>query len=232
MNGLFKQEEACHHSGSGYHPKYLYERFSQVHFLMELGNEIGHGDIDEACRADCKERDKCLFEDSREQKDYDCSKNGGQRGKEIVPKGLLRPPSSMEEYCELPDFLGDLMENDCNRSRNPHRDADKEAHRDCHAVEQIVHGISEDGEVDHRMYAFLMTEMRLMPENESLKNEERQNTDEDIRPDCSSVMLRHDLRENMNKHVPEECTDRKTDEIGERLLQTLCFYGKREYTYE
>src|SRR3990167_7513592 len=135
MNGLFKQEEACHHGCSGYHPKHLYERFSQVHFLMKLGDKVGHGDIDEACRADCKERDECFLEVSREQENDDCSKNGGQRGKEIVPKGLLRAPSSMEQDCELPDFLGDLMENDCNRSRNPHREADKEAHCDRHAVE-------------------------------------------------------------------------------------------------
>ena len=36
----------------------------------------------------------------------------------------------------------------------------------------------------------------------------------------------------MDEYVSEKRTDGKTDEIGERLLQTLCLYGKREYANE
>src|SRR3989344_3869902 len=112
---LLKEQEAVHENNAEEKDDKLEHALFKTDGLMEFGNKIGTGDIDEHA--------------SRES-----GEDGKESRNEIEQKGFGARKSGVKQKAEIPDFLRDLVKGDGESRRN----ADFRRHEKSRAYRRAV----------------------------------------------------------------------------------------------
>src|SRR5688572_16602661 len=94
--------------------------------LVELGDQVAGGDIDEEACREGQKVDLIVLNEAGEGISQQSSCQGGQGREEVEDKGAGPSPAVGEQYSHIGDFLGHLMGGDGKRGRNAERGASEE----------------------------------------------------------------------------------------------------------
>src|SRR3989344_6970388 len=131
---LLKEQEAVHENNAEEKDDKLEHALFKTDGLMEFGNKIGTGDIDEHASRESGDKGHGRFNNSSKAEDSESAEDGKESRNEIEQKGFGARKSGVKQKAEIPDFLRDLVKGDGESRRN----ADFRRHEKSRAYRRAV----------------------------------------------------------------------------------------------